>query len=364
MSGEPMRQRNKTSLAILSRNAVGAAFVALGLAALAAGCAPRAPVQQVRVDGSSTVFPISERIAEAFQIRYGRRIRVPLGEAGTGGGFAKFCRGEADIVGASRPIEHDEMEACGEAGIGFIEVPIVFDGITVVTNKDNPVRTLTVEQLRRMWQPQTAGQEVTNWRDIDPTFPDLPLSLYGPGTASGTFDFFTKAIVGEEGASRTDFTPTEDDNVIVQGVSTSAGGLGYFGVAYYEANRGRLNAIAIDNGAGPIDPTLANVGAGVYQPLARPLFIYVSAQALERPAVRQFALFFLAQVREEADAVGYVPLPEESYAVYADRIRNRTTGTVFNGEGAVGVTIAELKTRSLSNEPIVEETPPAAAPAQ
>jgi phosphate transport system substrate-binding protein len=321
----------------------------LTLALALGACAERPPIQQVRVDGSSTVFPVSERIAEAFQARYGRRVRVPLGEAGTGGGFAKFCRGEADIVGASRPIELDEMEACAEAGIGFIEVPIVFDGITIVVNQSNPVTSLTVEQLRRMWEP-AAERAVRNWRDIDPGFPDMPLSLFGPGTASGTFDFFTAAIMGEEGASRADFTPTEDDNVIVQGVSSSPGGLGYFGVAYYEANRDRLNAVAVDPGAGPVQPTLENVGAGVYQPLSRPLFIYVSDRSLRRPVVRQFALFYLSQVRQEANAVGYVPLPDESYAVYADRIRNGVTGTVFNGEGAVGVTIEELKRRPLLNE--------------
>lgn len=345
------------------RPALWAAGLACLLGMSVAACAERSPIQQVRVDGSSTVFPVSERVAEAFQIRYGRRIRVPLGEAGTGGGFAKFCRGEVDIVGASRPIEHDEMEACGEAGIGFIEVPIVFDGITVVVNRDNPIQSMTVDQLRRMWEP-AAERTVRNWRDIDPSFPDLPLSLFGPGTASGTFDFFTLAVNGEEGASRADFTPTEDDNVIVQGVSTSQGGLGYFGVAYYMANRDRLRAVPIDNGNGPIEPTLENVGAGTYQPLARPLFIYVSARSLERPAVRQFALFYLSQVREEANAVGYVPLPEASYAVYADRIRNRTVGSAFNGEGAVGVTIDELKQRPLLTAPVVESDQAAATEAE
>ncbi len=347
----------------MPRTSVWAAFAALCLGAALVACAQRTPVQQVRVDGSSTVFPISERIAEAFQARYGRRVRVPLGEAGTGGGFAKFCRGEADIVGASRPIELDEMADCAAAGIGFVEVPIVFDGITVVVNRENTVPSLTVEQLRRMWEP-AAERTVRNWRDIDPSFPDLPLSLFGPGTASGTFDFFTLAIMGEEGASRADFTPTEDDNVIVQGVSTSDGGLGYFGVAYFEANRDRLRAVPIDNGAGPIDPSLSNVGAGVYQPLSRPLFIYVSSRSLQRPAVRQFALFYLSQVREEANAVGYVPLPDASYEVYADRIRNISTGTVFNGEGAVGVTIEELKQRPLQNEAVEAPEPDAAAPGQ
>jgi len=326
-----------------------------------AGCAERPPIQQVRVDGSSTVFPVSERVAEAFQTRYGRRIRVPLGEAGTGGGFAKFCRGEVDIVGASRPIERDEMEACAEAGIGFVEAPIVFDGITVVVNKNNPITSLTVDQLRRMWAP-AAERTVRNWRDIDPGFPDAPLSLFGPGTASGTFDFFTLAVNGEEGASRADFTPTEDDNVIVQGVSTSRGGLGYFGVAYYLANRDQLSAVAIDNGEGPVEPTLANVGAGTYRPLSRPLFIYISARSLDRSAVRQFALFYLSQVRQEANAVGYVPLPDASYAVYADRIRNRTLGTAFNGEGAVGVTIEELKQRPLLTAPVAEVDQVAATP--
>jgi phosphate transport system substrate-binding protein len=188
------------------------------------------------------------------------------------------------------------------------------------------------------------------------------LSLFGPGTASGTFDFFTLAVNGEEGASRADFTPTEDDNVIVQGVSTSRGGLGYFGVAYYLANRDQLSAVAIDNGEGPVEPTLANVGAGTYRPLSRPLFIYISARSLDRSAVRQFALFYLSQVRQEANAVGYVPLPDASYAVYADRIRNRTLGTAFNGEGAVGVTIEELKQRPLLTAPVAEVDQAAATP--
>lgn len=305
----------------------------------------------IRVDGSSTVFPVSEKVAEAFMTAQRGRVRVAVAESGTGGGFAKFCRGETEFQGASRPITREEMAACEEAGITYVEMPVVFDGITVVVNPSNPVASMTLEELRRLWEPAAEGV-VVNWRQVNPDWPDLDLRLYGAGTASGTFDFFTEAVMGQARASRVDYTPTEDDNVTVQGVSSNPGGIGYFGIAYYEQNRDRLRAVALDNGNGPIEPTLEAVANGAYQPLSRPLFVYVRAHALQRPEVRQFALFYLSHAAEGAQAVGYVPLPDASYTHYAERITQLRTGTAFNGQTAVGLTMEELKQRPLSDEPL------------
>ena len=340
----------------MKRAGLGVGLVAaLGLALSACGGEgggdQNTAAPAVRVDGSSTVGPVSEAVAEAFIAEY--RTQVTVGESGTGGGIAKFCRGELDVVGASRPISTEEVDACAAAGVRFVEAPIVFDGLTVVVHPSNPISSMTVDQLRRIWRPSAeagAAEAVTNWRQVDPSFPDMPIQLFGAGTASGTFDFFTRAIMGEGGASRTDYTPSEDDNITVVGVANSEGAMGYFGYAYYEQNKDKLKALAIDTGEGPVAPTPETVATGAYQPLSRPMFIYINADSIARPAVRQFALFYLSHVAEEATRFGYVPLPEASYQVYADRITGGLTGTAFNGEMPVGLTIDELKALPLMNE--------------
>lgn len=330
------------------RYAVTAALLALGVAACGQSNAPSSAAggEAIRADGSSTVFPLSEAAAEAFTTQNQGRIRVTVGESGTGGGFRRFCRGETEVQGASRPILADEMEACRTAGIAYVEVPIAFDGLTVVVHPSNPVNSATIAELRRVWEPAAEGT-VTNWRQVNRAWPDLALQLYGAGTASGTFDFFTEAVVGTAKSSRTDYTPTEDDNVTVQGVANNPGAMGYFGVAYYEQNRARLKALSIDAGQGPVEPTAETIASGAY-PLARPLFVYVSAEALRRPQVQQFAQYYVANAARLAPQVGYVPLPAEAYSTYAQRLRDGTTGTAFGGQQDVGASIAEVLARPLA----------------
>src|SRR5687768_9248962 len=245
----------------------------------------------IRIDGSSTVGPLSEAAAEGFQGE-NSGVRVTVGTSGTGGGFEKFCAGETDISDASRPIDdEDEVPICEEAGIEYSEIPVANDALTVVVSTENDwVDCLTTEQLKAIWEP---GSKVKSWKDVDSSFPDEELELFGPGTDSGTFDYFTDVINGEEGASREDYSPSEDDNVIVQGVSGSTGGLGYFGFTYFEENSDSLKALKIDSGDGCIEPSVDTARDGSYTPLARPLFIYPSKAGLERPEVKAFLDFYL-----------------------------------------------------------------------
>jgi phosphate transport system substrate-binding protein len=327
---------------------------ALGPLVLLVACGADAPAprgstaQSIQVDGSSTVFPISEAVAEAFGATQRAAARVSVGESGTGGGFRKFCRGETQVQGASRPITAEEMAACAEAGVSYVEVPIAFDGISVVVHPSNPLTAITMTDLRRYWEPAAQGG-VTNWRQIAPAGPDTSLQLFGPGTASGTFDYFTQAVMGEEGSSRTDFTPSEDDNVIVQGVASNPGALGYFGYAYYEQNRARVKALALDAGADPVAPSPETIASGAY-PLARPLFVYFSAEALRQPHVRRFADYFVANAGRLAPEVGYVALPEAAYAQLAERVAAVQTGTAFAGHSEVGASISEVLARPLVSE--------------
>ncbi len=324
-----------------------------GVAALAlAACGNNAQQQSagssaesIQIDGSSTVYPLSEAVAEAFSTSQRGGARVTVGESGTGGGFRKFCRGETQVQGASRPILATEMEACAAAGVEYIELPIAFDGLTVVVNPANTVRAATIEQLRRMWEP-AAERQITNWRQVNPSWPDQPLLLFGAGTASGTFDFFTEAVVGTAKSSRTDYTPTEDDNVTVQGVLGNPSAIGYFGYAYYEQNRERLAALSID-GVMPSPETIAD---GSY-PLARPIFIYINADSLQRPQVQRFAQYYVQNAGRLAREVGYVSMSEEAYAALATRLRERQTGTAFAGHQEVGVDINEVLARPLGTTP-------------
>ncbi len=296
----------------------------------------------IQVDGSSTVFLLSEAVAEAFSTSERGAARVTVGESGTGGGFAKFCRNETQVQGASRPISAEEMQTCASANITYIEIPIAFDGISVVVHPQNPVTNIAMAELRRAWEP-AAERRITTWRQINSSWAATPLQLFGPGTASGTFDYFTQAVTGTEGSSRTDYTPSEDDNVIVQGVVGNEGGLGYFGYAYYEANRTRLKALSVD-GVAPSPATIAN---GTY-PLARPLFIYVNAEALRRPQVRRFADYFVNNAGRLAQSVGYVALPDTAYATFAQRVANAQTGTAFGGHQEIGVSLEEVIARPLT----------------
>ncbi|MCD0449384.1 PstS family phosphate ABC transporter substrate-binding protein [Actinocorallia sp. API 0066] len=259
----------------------------------------------VKIDGSSTVAPLTTVASELFTEENGR-VQIPVGTSGTGGGFEKFCAGETDISNASRPIKDEEKAACAAKGVKYSEFTVANDALSVVVSKENTWATcLTVEQLKKIWEP---GSKVNNWKQIDASFPDEPLKLFGPGTDSGTFDYFTAEINGEEGASRSDFQPSEDDNVIVQGVSGSKGGLGYFGFSYYEENADKLKVLQIDGGAGCVAPSVAAAQDGTYKPLARPLFIYPSAEALKRPEALAFVEYYVGNHAKIAEAAKFVPL--------------------------------------------------------
>ncbi|HET9581950.1 MAG TPA: PstS family phosphate ABC transporter substrate-binding protein [Gemmatimonadota bacterium] len=264
----------------------------------------------VEVDGSSTVFPITEAVAEEFQ-RMHPGTRVTVGVSGTGGGFKRFCAGETDISDASRPIKDSEAGDCRRNGIETTELRVAWDGLSVVANPANDFADcLTVDELKRIWEP---GSQVNNWSQIRQGFPDRQLILYGPGTDSGTFDYFTEAIVGEEDASRPDYTPSEDDNVLVQGVEGDPGSLGYFGFAYYEQNVERLKLLGVDGGSGCVRPSVETIESGEYAPLSRPLFIYVSDRGLAKPQVQAFVEFYLQEGAPLVREVGYIALRPDQY---------------------------------------------------
>jgi phosphate transport system substrate-binding protein len=322
----------KTSLFVL----------ALG-AALAGPCAAQ---QIVRIDGSSTVFPVTEAVAEDFQKAKKQQVKVTVGISGTGGGFKKFCRGETDISNASRPILKKEMEDCKAAGIEYIELPVAFDALTVVVNPKNTfIRQLTVAELKKMWEPAAQGK-VTRWNQVNPAWPDQPMKLFGPGADSGTFDYFTEAVVGKSKSSRGDFTASEDDNVLVQGVSRDVNGLGYFGFAYYFENKDKLKAVPIVNEKGQaVTPSMEAVEKGTYSPLARPIFIYVSTKSLARPEVKELVEYYMMNGASLAREVKYVPLPAKAYSQAWQHVQAGKKGTVFGGVAEVGVTIDELLRR-------------------
>ena len=272
----------------------------------------------VSLDGSSTVYPISEAIAEEF-LSVAPRVRVTVGVSGTGGGFKKFLSREIDINDASRTIKNSEVEEARANGIDYLEIPVAFDGLSVVVNPNNTwVDHLTVDELRMIWQP---GSMVDSWDDIRPNWPQLPIRLYGPGTDSGTFDYFTEAVNGESGASRPDYTASEDDNVLVQGISGDENALGFFGYAYYIENQDNLKIVPIDEGNGPVAPTARSINDGTYSPLSRPIFVYLNTDSLERPEVRSFIEFYIDNAAGIANEVGYIELPEEMYQASRDTLR-------------------------------------------
>jgi len=300
----------------------------------------------VKIDGSSTVFPVTEAVAEDFQKAKKQQVKVTVGISGTGGGFKKFCRGETDISNASRPILKAEMADCAKAGIEYFELPVAFDALTVVVNPKNTfIKQLTVAELKKMWEPGAQGK-VTRWNQVNPQWPDQPMKLFGPGADSGTFDYFTEAVVGKAKSSRGDFTASEDDNVLVQGVSRDVNGLGYFGFAYYVENKDKLRAVPIVNEKGQaVEPSMEAVEKGTYTPLARPIFIYVQAKALAKPEVKEFVDYYMKNGAKLAKEVKYVPLPESAYRVGLEHLQKGKKGTVFGGVAEVGVTIEELLKR-------------------
>jgi len=300
----------------------------------------------IRIDGSSTVFPIAEAVAEEFQLSGNNRTRVTVGLSGTGGGFKKLCRGDIDVANASRPILTEEMEKCRAAGIKYLEVPIAFDAITVVVNPANDwVKSLSVEDLKKIWEP-AAQSQILRWNQVRADWPDTRLMLFGPGADSGTFDYFTEAVAHKAKASRGDYTASEDDNVLVQGVENNKNALGYFGFAYYAGHKERMRAVPIEGPNGnAVLPSIEAVIDGTYQPLSRPLFIYVKEASLQRPEVRKFIEFYLTQGPKLVQEVGFVPLPAEAAQTAIEHFHANRLGTVFGGVPEVGVTIHDLQSR-------------------
>jgi phosphate transport system substrate-binding protein len=301
----------------------------------------------IKIDGSSTVYPITEAVAEEFQ-QTNPNTRVTVGISGTGGGFQKFCRSETDISDASRPVTKGEMDTCAKNGINFMELPVAYDGLAVIVNPKNTwTDSFTVAELKRIWAPDAQGK-ITKWNQVRAGWPDRELHLFGAGTASGTYDYFTEAINGKQGASRGDYTASENDNVLVQGVSTDEGGLGYFGYAYFEQNKNKLKLVPVDdgrddNGKGPVAPSPETVRNGTYQPLSRPLFIYISTRVVDRPEILAFVDYYLKDGPALIDQVGYIQLGGRGYDLVRARFEKRTTGSLFaRGGSQVGLTIEQL----------------------
>lgn len=323
---------------------IKATISSCSLTVIAVACASPTAQQQrqpITIDGSSTVFPITEAIANAYSQTQSDPVKVDVSFSGTGGGFEKFCAGDTDINNASRPILEAELAACDQAGVRFIELPVAFDALTVVVNQQNRwAEDITVEELESLWEPSAQG-EITRWNQLRSSWPAQPINLYGPGLDSGTYDYFTEVLIGED--SRSDFTKSEDDDVLARGVSQDPNALGYFGFAYYDENQDTLKALAVDSGSGAVMPSSETVVNAEYQPLSRPLFIYVNYTSVQNnPAVQDFVQFYLENASEQVDDVGYVPLPEEGYHIARVNFQEGETGTAFDGVPQPELTIAEL----------------------
>ncbi len=307
-----------------------------------------AQIPVVKTDGSSTVYPITEAVAEEFQREQRGKVRVTVGVSGTGGGFKKFCRGETDVQNASRPISESEIKNCRKAGVKFYELPIAYDATAVVVNPANTwIQNLTVDELKKMWEPKAQGK-ITKWNQINPKWPDSEFSLYGAGADSGTFDYFTNAIVGKEKSSRGDYTASEDDNTLVMGVSKDKNALGYLPYAYFEENKGKLKAAGIIGGENaplknkPVLPSKETVENGTYYPLSRPVFIYVSEKSMTRPEIKAFTEFYLKQAPVLVPEARYVALPKEAYEMAIEHIKDKKLGSAFGGHAPVGLKIKDL----------------------
>lgn len=303
------------------------------------------PRVTIVVDGSSTVYPLTDEVAKEFQFERADDIEpnFEVAFSGTTGGFRKFCAGETDISNASRPINEVEMQACKAAGVEYIELPVAFDALTIAVHPDNTwADSLTLDELKRLWEPKAEGA-ITQWSQIRAGWPDQPIALYGAGGDSGTFDYFTEAVVGETRASRTDYTASEDDTELVRGIRNDPNGLAYFGYAYYEESQTMLKPVAIDSGNGPILPSSETVKSGAYNPLSRPLFIYVSTNSLaSKPVLREFVEYYLVNAGNLSKVVGYVPLQEEAYTIALEHLQQNKVGTVFAGKTITNLTLDEL----------------------
>ncbi len=311
------------------------------------GSAAEALSGEIVVDGSSTVLPISEAMSEEFTAEH-PDVRVPVAASGTGGGFKKFANKEVDVSDASRPIKESEVEACAANGVEFIELPVAFDGLTLAVNAQNDwVDHLTLAELKAIWEPNS---QVRYWSDVRPSWPKIEIKLYGAGHDSGTFDYFTEAVVGSEGSIRSDYTGSEDDNTLVQGVAGDKGALGFFGFNYYVENKDKIRAVPIDAGRGPIVPSEETIRSGEYSPLSRPLFIYVRRDAADRPEVAAFVEFYLSNAVEIVPETGYVPLTAEIYDLVAARFKKRTTGSVFQGGSQVGMKFEEILSKETGEQ--------------
>jgi len=296
----------------------------------------------IKIDGSSTVYPITKAAADKFQISKKNAINVTVDISGSGSGFKKFCRGEIDIVNASRPILKNEIKDCKNSRVQFVEIPVAFDALTVAVHPENTwSTTMTVAELKKMWEPAAQGK-ITKWNQINPAWPDESFDLYGADTDSGTFDYFTEAIVGKIKSSRNDFTESENDNVLVEGVTSNKNGLGFFGFAYYIEDQTKVTAVAINNGKGGILPSVETVENGNYQPLSRPIFIYVNAKAIEKPEIKEFVEFYMKNAILLVKEAKFFPLPPRAYTTMMEHFNKKRVGTVFNGVTAVGLTIDEL----------------------
>ena len=328
-----------------------ATFVRTALvAAVALGGTAAGAAELIKIDGSSTVYPITEAAAEEFASQSGGKVRITVGISGTGGGFKKVVRGETDIQDASRPILEKEMADARAAGVEYIELPIAFDALTVMVNPRNTwVDHFTIDELKKIWEPAAQGK-VTKWSDVRPGWPNAPLKLYGAGADSGTFDYFTEAVVGKAKSSRGDYTASEDDNVLVQGVASDPNALGYFGYAYYAANKNRLKAVPVVNPKGqPVGPSEESVMDATYAPLGRPIFLYVNKKSLQRTEVRRFVEFYLKNGADLTKDVKYIPLPDDAYEKALARLNEGKTGSAYGGKPEVGVHIDELFKRELKD---------------
>mgnify|MGYP001556072431 CR=1 FL=1 len=335
-----MNVKLKGSFNLIKLIAIGCLATAILIGCTADSSDESSPIQ---IDGSSTVYPITKKIVETYQGSTQEQIDITVDFSGTGGGFRKFCQGETDINNASRPIQVEEMKACNQGKIRYIELPIAFDAITVVVNPQNDwLDSITIEELKTIWSPK-AEEKITRWNQFRADLPNQPLNLYAPGADSGTFDYFTEAVVGKAGASRSDYLKSEDDEILVQGVSQDPNALGYFGLAYYEQHSTDMKAVAIDSVSGAVLPSRETVEQAQYQPLARPLFIYINAASAQKnPALVQFIEFYLNKVAEIVPEVGYIPLPEEAYHIDEVTFHKGEVGTVFEGKSQFNLTIPEL----------------------
>ncbi|AFZ52675.1 PstS family phosphate ABC transporter substrate-binding protein [Cyanobacterium aponinum AL20118] len=327
--------------------------IPLGIVGLISACGSQSSQenQTILIDGSSTVYPVTEAIASNFNQKENAPVEVKVGLSGSIGGFEKFCQGETDINNASVPIPQRFMEECKKNNIAYIELPIAFDALTVVIHPSNDwANTMTVEELKTLWQP-SAENKIENWSQINSQWPDKTVNLFGPGRDSGTFEFFTSAIVGAEDSSRNDYVFSENDEALVQGVIQDPNALGYFGFAYYKQHQDKLKAVAIDNGNGGILPSDETIKNNTYRPLTRPLFIYINAKkAQENPALQKFVKFYLAEAQNVVETVGYLPLPESAYNLALIHFEKNHVGTVFNGKPVLNASIDELLTKTYASE--------------